>query len=414
MQDAILTTHEFGIHYLWIDALSIIQDDQEDKTRELSQMPHIYGQATVVIAATRAAEVTEGFLHKRIVAPKESYSLPYLCATGAGGSVVVFDSNDQYDGEPLDKRAWALQERLLASRVLDYGTRQTRWTCRRVRSGRSDGWIPHAVWAAGRVEPLNDNIYYSSLAFPHTQNARSASLWQSWGELISQYTHRELTLQSDRILAISGAAEVYANALGDRYLAGLWESSMPAALGWKISVRLPRPSKYQGPSWSWVSVNGNAEAFIPPSYESIVELKVENAHIHLLSSKSPFGAIEYGALTLNGRIKSAEWKANFPSRDQHLEKGLRLRTLGPDGNYRFLALRMHADALEPDFHDGQWVPVFLILIQTRVSKLESWLHYKGIVLRPRDDGRYSRLGVFASSRDRNLAGTWLPGETKEA
>jgi len=47
---------------LWIDALCIIQDDKNDVLCEISQMGLIYNRATLVIAASRAKSVYDGFL----------------------------------------------------------------------------------------------------------------------------------------------------------------------------------------------------------------------------------------------------------------------------------------------------------------------------------------------------------------
>ena len=41
IQDAILITRTIGVKYLWVDAICIIQDSEEDKTAELSAMCNI-------------------------------------------------------------------------------------------------------------------------------------------------------------------------------------------------------------------------------------------------------------------------------------------------------------------------------------------------------------------------------------
>jgi len=418
MQDAIITTHQLGLHFLWIDALSIIQDDEEDKAQQISQMPLIYGQATVVIAASRATEATEGFLHERIATHEKAFQLPYRCATGATGdlgSVVMIDRSDRDQKmQPLDKRAWAFQERLLAPRVLDYSDSQTRWTCRHEnwKLPLADGWWTHEI----RLHlTLNDRLHPSNLTTELVRKEISASLRYDWASCVAEYKTRDLTIQSDKILAISGIAKLYANALGDRYLAGLWESSLPDALLWYVQAvekRLPRPRKYQGPSWSWVSVNGKINAWshsILDGVDAVTELQIVNAHIPLSSSDAPFGALVHGALTVNGRLKSAEWKANSP----YEERNSCLRTLHSDGSHRVLALRMFPDAYEPDFDDNQWVPVFILLVMSDQypddpEHPDCWC----IVLRPRGGDTYSRLGYFHYWF--GATSTRLPNKSKES
>lgn len=410
MKDAIVTTHELGIRYLWIEALSIIQDDDEDKAREISQMPHIYGQATVVIAATRAAEVNEGFLHDRVVTHHEAFRFPYLCANGAIGSVTLFDPGDQYryDRQPLNMRAWALQERLLAPRVLEYSRYQTLWICRRKNMGCTDGWTPHELQTHGWIQPLDSHLYASKPLTPLARKDMTVSLLRSWAGLINHYTRRDLTIHSDGILAVSGIAEIYAKTLDDRYLAGLWGSSLPLALLWSVDERLPRPIEYQGPSWSWVSVNGIISTSKPePCSEKGIHPKIDNTHIQLVNTDAPFGSVTCGALTVNGRMINAEWRADSPSSNADSTRDTSLRMLVQDGTYRLLAFRVLPDAFEPDFWNGQWLPVTLLL----VSKSVFLYRYKGLVLRPIDGDEYSRLGIFRSLVSEDLA--WLDEETEE-
>ncbi len=42
IQDAIITTLELNLGYLWVDSLCIIQDSERDKEQEMAKMPDIY------------------------------------------------------------------------------------------------------------------------------------------------------------------------------------------------------------------------------------------------------------------------------------------------------------------------------------------------------------------------------------
>ena len=145
IQDAALVIYQLGIRFFWIDALCIVQDARKDKQREISKMPRIYGQATLTIAAARAKDAQSGFLENRVATedPKVVFQMPFRCDDGEVGSVILLHAEKQFDSEPLDMRARAMQERLLLPRVLEFGTRQTRWICPRKTEGYSDGWTPH-------------------------------------------------------------------------------------------------------------------------------------------------------------------------------------------------------------------------------------------------------------------------------
>ncbi|PVH92456.1 HET-domain-containing protein [Periconia macrospinosa] len=66
--DAIEVTQSLGLPYIWVDALCIIQDDQEDRQKEIANMANIYRSATITIVAACAEESTEGFLGVRKLA----------------------------------------------------------------------------------------------------------------------------------------------------------------------------------------------------------------------------------------------------------------------------------------------------------------------------------------------------------
>jgi Heterokaryon incompatibility protein (HET) len=59
-QDAVRLAHRFGIKYLWVDSLCIIQDDEEDWSLEAGKMSIVYGQSILHIAATGATDGSKG------------------------------------------------------------------------------------------------------------------------------------------------------------------------------------------------------------------------------------------------------------------------------------------------------------------------------------------------------------------
>ncbi|PSN70821.1 HET-domain-containing protein, partial [Corynespora cassiicola Philippines] len=102
-RDAIIVTRKLGYRYLWIDSLCIVQDDPSDWKEESGKMVEIYQNAALVLAAETARNAQGGFIE------------------GTGASV-------QPEGH-LETRAWTLQERALASRVLHYNRDRLLWSC---------------------------------------------------------------------------------------------------------------------------------------------------------------------------------------------------------------------------------------------------------------------------------------------
>ncbi|EEU33426.1 uncharacterized protein NECHADRAFT_56709, partial [Fusarium vanettenii 77-13-4] len=52
--DALQVTRSLGLRYIWVDSLCIIQDDPEDKNRELPQMLRIYENSFITVSAGSA------------------------------------------------------------------------------------------------------------------------------------------------------------------------------------------------------------------------------------------------------------------------------------------------------------------------------------------------------------------------
>jgi hypothetical protein len=96
-----------------------------------------------------------------------------------------------------------------------------------------------------------------------------------WRGLVRDYTQRKLSQKTDRILAISGIATAYKDFAEkrrrtkkcipcdrmasniDNYVAGHWLYRLPNDLLWTVyTPQSAKPLSYQGPSWSWTSVNG--------------------------------------------------------------------------------------------------------------------------------------------------------------
>ncbi|KAK1952066.1 HET-domain-containing protein, partial [Colletotrichum sublineola] len=266
IQDAVEVCSQLGVQYIWVDALCIIQNEGNDeKILEIAKMPYIYGQASFTIMASRAETAWEGFLQDRE---------PFTNCTGH---------------EPIDERGWTFQERLLSLRIVEFGSRQTRWSCQ---------------------EPI------SSI----TGNDTNPS---PWGALVDIYTSRTLSFNTDRALAMSGVAERFAVLTGDEYAAGLWKGSIRDELLWRVEQdeRRNRSAVYQGPSWSWFAVNSRVRAYVSlgdgweiPTFEGDVTdaIEVYAAEVVSISAepvnkKAPYGDVrsDSGQLRLRGRLAPA-------------------------------------------------------------------------------------------------------------
>jgi hypothetical protein len=117
MRDAIHITLSMGLEYLWIDALCIIQDSEEDYQKEVGLMAQNYSQSTITIAANGATSADSGFpLTRNKLAMIDCRLSPNMLINAQ-----VEGQEEELLSGTLHERAWCFQEVQLAPRLLSCG-----------------------------------------------------------------------------------------------------------------------------------------------------------------------------------------------------------------------------------------------------------------------------------------------------
>jgi hypothetical protein len=118
-----------------------------------------------------------------------------------------------------------------------------------------------------------------------------------WEVCVEKYSKASLTYETDKLVAISGIARAMQGVIGDRYVAGMWQSQLPSQLFWNTIVPGKGPSKeYVAPSWSWASVNAGVLFGYPKNDIRIVDCRVD------LAGDDHFGQLKGGHITIEGLI----------------------------------------------------------------------------------------------------------------
>jgi hypothetical protein len=133
-----------------------------------------------------------------------------------------------------------------------------------------------------------------------------------------KFMDRKLAFQSDVLPAISGMAKLVQQSTGDKYLAGLWKSTLLTGLlwesNWDMNYATVRTPEYLAPSWSWASIVGPIHYFKIADSSDIPDVsdlglvfrpKILEAATEPVSF-DPFGRLKSGFIRLQGIVKAVE------------------------------------------------------------------------------------------------------------
>lgn len=297
--DAVTIARRLGLRYLWIDSLCICQDDANDWARESSRMVDVYSNAHIVIAANRSADCNGGIFHSRAERPSTVFKLP-------GGEddvhvMLLFPSDQdmafqtEFLNEPLTKRGWALQERVLGKRVVHYNDRQIYFECDQgIFAEDGSHQEQRHCRLNDRLSPSRESPT-SSESFPDYE----ADL-RLWYALVWAYGRRRLSRPTDRMPAISGLARLFHKRFGGQYVAGLWSKAMIEGLAWQgLGERAPAcRDQYIGPSWSWTSYAGIGAMGLKSGWVDVAQIL--DWHVDLKHEANPFGEAEDAWVRIRG------------------------------------------------------------------------------------------------------------------
>ena len=151
---------------------------------------------------------------------------------------------------PLNQRAWVLQERLLARRILHFTKDQMLWECRTLSASEA---YPAGIPAAS----IYDSDFKAAI---FQENAACYKLGLAgfsgyWGDVVQTYTRAILTKPSDRPLAIAGIAEMIEVLKKDKYISGMWREDLCSQLCWYALPPFNDASTRDFPTFSWLGLD---------------------------------------------------------------------------------------------------------------------------------------------------------------
>ncbi|KAI0846463.1 HET-domain-containing protein [Daldinia vernicosa] len=413
LKDAIYIAYRLGVRYIWIDRLCIYQDSPEDWRREAGSMQDVYRNSVFCISALGADDDGGGCFFSR----DPSLVAPTAVDMYNNGEIFRAELEDTawyaaFRHEPLIRRAWVLQERLMVPRTIYFGRKQVFWECEESHACEThpkgfersrSAFNPAGADKHEKHVDIGFPLWKQLIAIPTTPRIEKdprTRILADWSAAVSLYSNTKLTVSGDKLVAVSGLAKDVRKALQRlrpgryRYLAGLWEDHLIVTLGWYVRVGTPasRAACYRAPSWSWASLDGHL--IIPDTFrEGVVEISsLSSANIALLGADDT-GEVAEGILTLHGPICLIE--AYILSHNQYAVETFREFGTGHSVKVRVNESRQHQSTVIFDT-SGDYCNNFVCIWTIAQPVVLGGWRVSGLALRHVRNDTFLRVGVVSS------------------
>jgi len=143
--------------------------------------------------------------------------------------------DDNRNSFPLMTRDWALQERLLSSRLVHFTRGEVMWECLEFSTCQCSSayYLGDPAGKSPFVDP--QKVKYRNLADRNTADGGCDGSYV-WDSVVSLYSRLDLTRKADKLPALSSIAKrEQKRRHGDQYIAGLWRSTLVYDLMWRPS-----------------------------------------------------------------------------------------------------------------------------------------------------------------------------------
>jgi Heterokaryon incompatibility protein (HET) len=331
--EAFQAAKRLGIEYLWIDSLCIIQegDARQDWLKQVHEMHKVYANCVLNIAAAHSSDAYGGCFSERLHPTKylqqpQRY-LPQIEGNSPSGLAIeqersFFDFPEETPKPlhefKLNSRGWVYQERLMSPRTVHYDSQDVYWECyEKVASG----YLPMSLSLDESPSDLRPPFDWRLSSEPRDKFYPSGQHMEHWAALVQSYSKRQLTRDSDRLIAFSSISRSLCEQWKDEYIAGYCKALLPQSLLWKqasktfnpdfsppFKERPVRPSSGI-PTWSWASLNDEVKftCYRAEYYEKYAPCaKVLATTSTLLDKSNKFGPTKLTSITIQAPVFSLD------------------------------------------------------------------------------------------------------------
>ena len=232
---------QLGFDYLWVDRICIIQDDQEDRLSQITNMGDIYTSASLVLIAACGDNMDFGLPG---VSRPRSNDQRHVDVAGLQVTNLI---EDLWDDELAvwSTRGWTYQEAVLARRRLYFTNRRAYFEC---------------ATSCCHEDAYNLETHLKEYQSHRFIKEEERSRFETFARHLEYYSSRSLSYQSDIHHAFAGIT----NLLYERnkeMIDGLPKVDFDRALRWwmflgKRPLIRTRSHGVVCPTWSWSSAMG--------------------------------------------------------------------------------------------------------------------------------------------------------------
>lgn len=283
IRDAIACVQQMGERFLWVDALCIIQDDDEHKMSQIYRIDQIYTESflTIVAAYQVPTDQDEPCSGLPGIRPHSRQVRQHVRKVGGLTVSVPLDTlGEVLETTRWDTRAWTFQEQKMSQRALHFTDAQVYFQCSHgvfcedsIGEGADAGAKIYGgsnLWNNTSEQVTDDPAGLAARLSrkPYSSGARAVMAFQI---LTADYCGRSLSFPGDILNAFQGVQNVLEVSLKTGFWYGLPEAYLDRALLWTLRGRQTRrtASVYRSssgdgmtivaPTWPWAGWQTRSE-----------------------------------------------------------------------------------------------------------------------------------------------------------
>ncbi|KAK4959496.1 hypothetical protein LTR10_004301 [Elasticomyces elasticus] len=308
IRHAMRVTEMIGERYLWVDAVSIVQDDDSEKAKIIAVMNMIYQGAILTIVAADGKNANVGL----VGLDPGSRHVQSVVGSVDNIFLILQEPAPELGHAVWSSRAWTYQEEQFSHRLLVFAHDRVYYKC-------SEGSFGEARPLQQLTDPIIETELDAKLA--NIDDGSYQALY-AYTKLVQGYTSRQLSYERDILHAFEGILSHISSISPERYMFfwGLPQLDLVLTLAWRAASSQtplrrrtaqtryyngtaqlmhrknvePRDTAIDFPSWSWAgwvgpvvynifeyprsSCWGSTGCSLSPTLDFSFERKDETAH----------------------------------------------------------------------------------------------------------------------------------------